>query len=56
MDDASGRDQARDANGRFGPATLDGPAARGARMTQRVAISLLRHYEENEDPANPGRL
>ena len=48
MDDASGRDPARDANGRFGPGNPGRPRGARGRMTQRVALSLLRHYEENE--------
>ena len=48
MDDASGRDPARHANGRFGPGNPGRPRGARGRMTQRVALSLLRHYEENE--------
>ena len=48
MDEQSDKAPARHANGQFGPGNPG--RARGARgrMTQRIALSLLRHYEENQ--------
>ncbi len=48
MDDTSGGGVGRDANGRFLPGY--GGRPRGARnwMSRRIALGVLRHYEEHE--------
>ena len=48
MDDTSGGGAGRDANGRFLPGF--GGRPRGARnwMSRRIAMGVLRHYEEHE--------
>ena len=48
MESASGRGPVRHADGRFGPGNPGRPRGARGRMTQRVALSLLRHFEENE--------
>ena len=48
MDDASGPGPARYANGRFGPGHTGRPRGARNRISRRVALSLLRHYEANE--------
>ena len=48
MDESSGGGAARDMNGRFLPGS--GGRPRGARnlMSRRIAVGVLRHYEEHE--------
>ncbi len=48
MDDGSGQGPSRDENGRFLPGF--GGRPRGARnlMSRRIALGVLRHYEEHE--------
>ena len=48
MEGASGRGPARHADGRFGPGNPGRPRGARGRMTQRIAFSLLRHFEENQ--------
>lgn len=48
MDDASPRGPARYANGRFGPGNPGRLPGSRNRITQRIALSLLNHYEANE--------
>ncbi len=38
----------RDANGRFGPGNPGRPHGSRNRMSQRIALGLLRHYAEHE--------
>jgi len=49
MDETSGGGPSRDARGRFGPGNPGRPCGARGRMTQRIAFSLLRHYEENQE-------
>ncbi len=48
MDDASPRGPARYANGRFGPGHKGRPRGARGRMSRRVALSLLGHFEANQ--------
>ena len=48
MDDASPRGPARHSNGRFGPGNPGRPRGARRRLSQRVALSLLRHFNENQ--------
>ena len=48
MEDASAKAPSRDARGRFGPGNPGRPRGARGRMTQRIALSLLRHFEQNE--------
>ena len=48
MEDASAKAPPRDTRGRFGPGNPGRPRGARGRMTQRIALSLLRHFEQNE--------
>ena len=48
MDETSGRGPARRADGRFGPGNPGRRRGSQNRMSQRIALGLLRHYAEHE--------
>ena len=48
MDDASPRGPARHANGRFGPGNPGRRLGSRNRMSERVALGMLRHFVKNE--------
>ena len=48
MDRPSGPGPSRDANGRFGPGNPGRRTGSHNRMSQRIALGLLRHYAEHE--------
>ena len=48
MDDASGHGPSRDASGRFLPGYGGRPSGARNLMSRRIALGVLRHYEEHE--------
>ncbi len=48
MDDASGLDPSRQADGRFGPGNPGRRPGSRNRMSQRIALGLLRHFAKHE--------
>jgi hypothetical protein len=48
MEDASDRGPARYPNGRFGPGHTGRPRGSRNKISRRVALSILRHFEAND--------
>jgi hypothetical protein len=48
MDDTPGPDPSRDNDGRFGSGNPGRPPGARNKMSRRIALSLLRHFTENE--------
>ena len=48
MDDAPAPSPFRDSHGRFGPGNPGRPPGSRNRMSRQIALSLLRHFTENE--------
>jgi hypothetical protein len=48
MDQASGRGPSRYASGRFGPGNPGRPRGARGKLSRRIALGLLRHYERHE--------
>lgn len=48
MDQASGRGPARHADGRFGPGNPGRPRGARGKVSRRIALGLLAHYERHE--------
>lgn len=48
MDQASNRGPSRHADGRFGPGNPGRPRGARGKLTRRIALGLLAHYEQHE--------